>query len=75
MGIVLIWKSIVVSFGRQQNESSLQPRARGTPRATSRCGVLESAWSPDAQKSPRGVHRSPNRLVLSLLFLVETVCK
>src|ERR1019366_7307079 len=37
-----------------------------TPRANLRCGVLESAWSPDAQKSPRGVHRRPNHRTLSL---------
>jgi hypothetical protein len=35
------------------------------------CGVLESVWSPDAKKSPRGVHRRPNPRALSLLFVVR----
>ena len=34
------------------------------------CGVLESAWSPDAKKPPRGFHRRPSRDTLNLVFLV-----
>jgi len=52
-------------------QNSLQPRAGSPPRASPRCGVLESAWSPNAKMTPRGVHRRPNRGPLSLLFLVK----
>src|ERR1039457_838645 len=48
------------------NQNCPQPRAGW--HATGQCGVLESAWSPDAQESPRGVHRRPHRLLLSLFF-------
>jgi len=72
MGIVLIWKLIVVSFGRQQMEQPATARVKARHVPSPERGVLESVWSPDAQKPPRGVHRSPRGLVLSLLFLVET---
>jgi hypothetical protein len=72
MGILLIWKPIVVSFGRQQIEQPATARAGKHAACQPVRGVPESAWSPDAQKPPRGVHRSPRGLVLSLLFLVKT---
>ena len=53
------------------NQNSPQPRAGKHAGCRFWCGVLESAWSPDAQKPPRGVHRRPPSLVLSLLFLVR----
>ena len=62
---------INVVSSRQHLKAAYNRARESTPRASSRCGVLESAWSPDAQKSPRGVHRRPNRRLLSLLFLVE----
>jgi len=71
MGIILIWKTIVVSFGRQQ---IVQPAtARAGKHATRQPvrGVLESVWSPDAQNAASGVHRSPRRLLLSLLFCAK----
>src|ERR1017187_6731064 len=72
MGIILIWKLIVVSFGRQQIEQPATARAGKHATCQPVRGVPESAWSPDAQKPPRGVHRSPRGLVPSLLFLVKT---
>ena len=71
MGIILIWKLIVVSFGSQQIEQPATARAGKHATCQPVRGVPESARSPDAQKSPRGVHRRPRGLVLSLLFLVE----
>jgi hypothetical protein len=53
------------------NHNCLQPRAKARRVPSSGCGVLESGWSPDAQKPPRGVHRRPRGLALSLLFLVD----
>lgn len=49
MGIVLIGNSIVVS-SRQQSEQPTTAR-ESTPFANLRCGVLESAWSPNVQKA------------------------
>ena len=41
---------------RQTTNRAACNRAReSTTRASPRCGVLESTWSPDAQKSPTGV--------------------
>src|ERR1035438_12948 len=51
--------------------SRLSPWKHGPPHQAPGRGVLESTWSPDAPKAPRGVHRSPRGLVLSLLFLVK----
>ena len=71
MGIILIWKPIVVSFGRQQIEQPATARAGKHATCQPVRGVPESARSPNAPNVPRGVHRSPRGLVLSLLFLVE----
>ena len=57
---------------RQTTNRAACNRARRKARhVPATCRVLESAWSPDAPKAPRGVHRSPRGLVLSLLFLVK----
>jgi len=53
------------------NRAACNRAQESTPRASPACGVLESAWSPDAPKPPRGVHRSPRRLLLSLLFCAK----
>ena len=71
VGIILMWKLFVVSFGRQQTEQPATARAGKHATCQPWCGVPESAWSPDAQKTPRGVHRSPRRLLLSLLFCAK----
>jgi hypothetical protein len=72
VGIILMRKLIVVSFGRQQIEQPATARAGKHATCQPVRGVPESAWSPDAKKPARGVHRSPRGLVLSLLFLVKT---
>jgi len=45
-------------------------KARGVPLLT---WSLESGRSPKPKTGRRGVHRRPNRVELSLLFLVENV--
>ena len=67
-----VYGNRLLSSSADNKWSSQQPRA-GEHVACQVPGVevLESGWSPDAQKPPRGVHRRPRGLVLSLLFLVD----
>jgi len=47
-----------------------QPRAWMPAPRRFRYGVLESEWSPFREKALRGVHRSPSRPPLTLVFSV-----
>lgn len=63
------YMEIICCLLQQTTITTACNRAReGTPLGRVRCGVLESARSPYAQKTPRGVHRRPRRDTLSLVF-------
>jgi hypothetical protein len=51
MGIIL-YRKIVCCLLQQTTNTTACNRAReSTPRASPRCGVLESVWSPDAKNA------------------------
>ena len=67
MGIIA-YREIICCLLRQTTITTACNRAReSTLGAVSGVESVESAWSPDAQESPRGVHRRPNPVCLSIV--------
>src|ERR1035441_7991930 len=65
------YREIICCLLQQTTITTACNRARESTPRTSSGGVLKSAWSPDVQGPPRGVHRSPRLLLLSLLFCAK----
>jgi hypothetical protein len=71
MGTILIEKAIVVVSSGQHLKGAYNRARESTPGGV--FGV--ESWSPGGvqtpQSRPHGVHRRPNRLLISLLFFVR----